>query len=99
MIESLAVRGITTARGLLADTRKLNRERKAYRAGIAEAVQRTVRPGWAVRAARCLSAGQVALRTRPCLRFVETRFGHDTRILPRRPASLNRADLGAHAAS
>jgi hypothetical protein len=45
MIESLAVRGITTGRGLLADTRKLNRERKAYRAGIAEAVQRMVRPG------------------------------------------------------
>jgi len=45
MIESLAVGWTTTARGLVADTRKLNRERKAYRASIAEAVQRIVRPG------------------------------------------------------
>jgi hypothetical protein len=44
-IESLAVGWTTTARGLLASPRKLNRERKAYRAGIAEAVQRIVRPG------------------------------------------------------
>jgi AcrR family transcriptional regulator len=45
MIESLAVGWTTTARGLLADRRKLNRERLAYRAGIAEAVSRIVRPG------------------------------------------------------
>lgn len=45
MIESLAVGWTTTARGLLADQRKLNRERSAYRAGIAEAVQRIVRTG------------------------------------------------------
>jgi AcrR family transcriptional regulator len=44
MIESLAVGWTTTARGLLADPPKLNRERKAYRAGIAEAAQRIVRP-------------------------------------------------------
>jgi AcrR family transcriptional regulator len=45
MIESLAVGWTTTARGLLADARKLNRERRAYRAGIAEAVRRIARPG------------------------------------------------------
>jgi AcrR family transcriptional regulator len=45
VIESLAVGWTTTARGLLADARKLNRERRAYRAGIAEAAQRIVRPG------------------------------------------------------
>jgi hypothetical protein len=45
MIESLAVGWTTTARGLLADRRKLNRERVAYGAGIAEAVSRIVRPG------------------------------------------------------
>jgi AcrR family transcriptional regulator len=45
MIESLAVGWTTTARGLIADTRRLKRERKAYRAGIAEAVERIVRPG------------------------------------------------------
>jgi AcrR family transcriptional regulator len=45
MTESLAVGWTTTARGLLADTRKLNRERKTYRAGIAEAVRRIVQPG------------------------------------------------------
>jgi AcrR family transcriptional regulator len=44
LIESLAVGWTTTARGLLVDTRKLNRERNTYRAGIAEAVQRIVRP-------------------------------------------------------
>lgn len=43
IIESLAVGWTKTARGLLVDTRKLNRERTAYRAGIAEAVQRIVR--------------------------------------------------------
>jgi AcrR family transcriptional regulator len=43
-IESLAVGWTTTARGLLADKRKLNRERKAYRAGIVKAVGRIVRP-------------------------------------------------------
>jgi hypothetical protein len=99
MIESLAGGWITTARELLADTRKLNRERKAYRIGIAEAVERMVPPGEAGRAARCLCAGQVVLRTRPWLRFVETRFGYNTRISTWRPAFLNRADLGAHAAS
>jgi AcrR family transcriptional regulator len=45
MIESLAVGWTTTARGLLVDTRKLNRERNTYRAAIAEAVQRIVRTG------------------------------------------------------
>jgi AcrR family transcriptional regulator len=45
MTESLAVGWTTTARGLLADTRQLNRERRAYRDGIAEAVQRIVLPG------------------------------------------------------
>ena len=45
MIESLAVGWTTTARGLLADPRKLNRERRAYRDGITEAVERIVRPG------------------------------------------------------
>jgi AcrR family transcriptional regulator len=44
LIESLAVGWTTTARGLLVDTRKLNRERNSYRAGIAEAVQRIVNP-------------------------------------------------------
>jgi AcrR family transcriptional regulator len=42
LIESLAVGWTTTARGLVVDQRKLNRERNAYRAGIAEAVQRIV---------------------------------------------------------
>jgi len=42
MIESLAVGWTTTARGLFADTRTLKRERQAYCAGIAEAVQRIV---------------------------------------------------------
>jgi AcrR family transcriptional regulator len=45
MIESLAVGWTTTARGLLVDTRKLKRERSTYRAGIAEAVHRILRPG------------------------------------------------------
>jgi AcrR family transcriptional regulator len=45
MIESLAVGWTTTARGLLVDARKLNRERSAYRAGVAEAVERIVRTG------------------------------------------------------
>jgi tetracycline repressor-like protein len=45
MIESLAVGWTTTARGLLVDARKLKRERSAYRAGIAEAVHRILRPG------------------------------------------------------
>ena len=45
MIESLAVGWTTTARGLLVDDRKLNRQRRAYRAGIVEAVQRIVRTG------------------------------------------------------
>jgi AcrR family transcriptional regulator len=45
LIESLAVGWTTTARGLLVDERKLRRERNAYRAGIAEAVWRIVRPG------------------------------------------------------
>jgi len=45
LIESLAVGWTTAARGLLVDTSKLKRERKAYRAGIAEAVQRIVQPG------------------------------------------------------
>jgi AcrR family transcriptional regulator len=44
LIESLAVGWTTTARGLLVDEPKLRRERRAYRAGIAEAVQRMVRP-------------------------------------------------------
>jgi AcrR family transcriptional regulator len=44
MIECLAVGWTTTARGLLVDTRKLKRERSAYRSGIAEAVRRIVRP-------------------------------------------------------
>jgi AcrR family transcriptional regulator len=44
MIESLAVGWTTTARGLLVDARRLKRERSAYRAGIAEAVHRIVRP-------------------------------------------------------
>jgi AcrR family transcriptional regulator len=42
MIESLAVGWTTTARGLLLDTRTLKRQRKTYRSGIAEAVQRIV---------------------------------------------------------
>ena len=45
MTESLAVGWTTTARGLLADTRKLKRERRAYRDSIAEAVKRIVSPG------------------------------------------------------
>jgi AcrR family transcriptional regulator len=45
LTESLAVGWTTTARGLLADTRRLNRERAAYRDGVAEAVGRIVRPG------------------------------------------------------
>jgi AcrR family transcriptional regulator len=45
MIESLAVGWTTTARGLLVDTRRLKRERSTYRAGIAEAVHRILRPG------------------------------------------------------
>jgi AcrR family transcriptional regulator len=44
MIESLAVGWTTTARGLLVDRRRLKRERSAYRAGVAEAVQRIVQP-------------------------------------------------------
>jgi AcrR family transcriptional regulator len=44
-VESLAVGWTATARGLLVDTPKLKRERRAYRAGIAEAVQRIVRAG------------------------------------------------------
>jgi AcrR family transcriptional regulator len=44
MIESLAVGWTTTARGLLVDTRRLKRERSAYRAGIVEAVRRIVGP-------------------------------------------------------
>jgi AcrR family transcriptional regulator len=45
MIESLAVGWTTTARGLLIDARGLKRERGTYRAGIAEATRRIVRPG------------------------------------------------------
>jgi AcrR family transcriptional regulator len=45
LIESLAVGWTTTARGLVVDQRKRNRERSAYRAGIAEAVERIVRTG------------------------------------------------------
>ena|ERR1700760_2676086 len=45
MIESLAVGWTTTARALLLDPRTLKRERKTYRAGIAEAVQRIVHTG------------------------------------------------------
>jgi AcrR family transcriptional regulator len=45
LIESLAVGWTTTARGLLLHTRTLKRQRNAYRAGIAEAVQRIVHPG------------------------------------------------------
>jgi AcrR family transcriptional regulator len=44
MVESLAVGWTTTARGLLVDKRKLSRERRTYRAGIAEAVERIVHP-------------------------------------------------------
>ena len=42
IIESLAVGWTTSARGLVVDQRKQNRERNAYRAGIAEAAQRIV---------------------------------------------------------
>jgi AcrR family transcriptional regulator len=44
MTESLAVGWTTTARGLLAGSRKLKRERRAYRDGIADAVRRIVSP-------------------------------------------------------